>query len=402
MLPQLFVAQPNGRWAASLVQPGTDETAPDRRSATFSLRRRAVWSDGSPITADDLRRAADARFVAGIDGPDPAGRLTLRFTQPLPGWRRLWSGADAVSTPREGVWGGPFVVAERTSGLETVLRRNDRWYGGRAFLDEIRLVLVPDDVVARQLLDRGRLDVVMPPAATVRTRQLESLRSVDVDVASRSGWWVGLLLRADRIPVERRRALAATVDRAAFVGALLQREAGVLNGFLDSRDATWAEVKVGVPVVGGDPALLRGAPIELTGQIEEPMSRLLQRSMQKRAREWGATLELRNAEADRVEQWVGQGQYQAAIVMQMDSPALCWTCRWGSVDQTLASAADAGDRAAAARLQTRLRDEALLLPLWRPRPVVAWRSGLNGVIANGYALNAAWNAAQWWRVSAAP
>lgn len=397
VLPQLFVAQPDGRWVGSLAEPGTDRTAPDARSATLSLRGGASWSDGSPITADDLRRSADTRFVAGVDGPAADGRLTLRFAQPLPGWRRLWSGTESVPAPREGVWGGPFVVAERTAGLEVVLRRNERWYGGNGpFLDEVRLVLVPDDVIARQLLDRGDLDVVMPPAATVRTRQLESLKGVTVDVASPSGWWVGLVLRADRIPRDRRQALVATVDRAAFVGTLLQQEATVLHGF-GPGDRTWADVKVGAPVGGADPAAVKGAPIELTGQIEEPMTPLLQRSMQKRARGLGATVELRNAEADRVERWLAEGAFQAAIVMQMDAPVVCWTCRWGSVDQGLAGAADAGERAAVTALETKLRDEALLLPLWRPTPVVAWRDGLNGVKANGYALNAAWNALEWWR-----
>lgn len=398
VLPQLFVAQPNGRWVGSLVQPGSDRTAPDRRSATLSLRKGAVWSDGTPISVEDLRRSTDARFVAGIDGPDAAGVLTLRFTQPLPGWRRLWSGTDSVPPPSGGVWGGPFVVAERTPGLEVVLRRNDRWYGGEpALLDEVRLVLVPSDVIARKLFEKGSLDAVMPPAATVRTRQLESLKGVREDATAQSGWWVGLLLRGDKVPRERRQALVATVDRAAFVGTLLQQEATVLNGFGGSGDRTWADVKVGVAVSGGTPASVKGAPIVVTGQIEEPMTPLLQRSMQKRARALGGTLELRNAEADRVERWVGDGAYEAALMMQLDGPAVCWTCRWASVDQGLAAAADAGDAAAVTALEAKLRDEALLLPLWRSRVVVAWREGLNGVKANGYALNAAWNAVEWWR-----
>lgn len=398
VLPQLFVAKPDGRWAASLVKPGSDRTAADARSATLALRQGAVWSDGGPITVDDLRRSADARFVAGVDGPDAGGRLTLRFTQRLPGWRRLWSGTESVAPPRPDVWGGPFVVVGRTPGLEVVLGRNDRWYGGTApFLDELRLVLVPDDEIARQLLERRALDAVMPPAATVRTRQLESVDGVEVDVASRSGWWVGLLLQADRIPLERRRALVATVDRDAFVGTLLQREATVLHGFGGAGDRTWADVKAGVPPGGGDAAALEGAPIELTGEFEEPMTPLLQRSMQRRARSLGATIELRNAEADRVERWLADGAYQAAVVMQMDGPVVCWTCRWGSVEQGLAGEADSGDAAAVAALQTKLRDDALLLPLWRSRVVVAWREGVNGIRANGYALNAAWNAAEWWR-----
>jgi hypothetical protein len=44
-----------------------------------------------------------------------------------------------------------------------------------------------------------------------------------------------------------------------------------------------------------------------------------------------------------------------------------------------------------------LRDDALVLPLWRPTAVVAWRDGLEGVRVNGYASSAAWNAHEWWR-----
>lgn len=397
VLPQLFVANPDGRWRGSLAEPGTDRTAADRRSAKLSLRVGAVWSDGSPITADDLRRSADGRFVAGIDGPGADGRLTIRFTQALPGWRRLWSGVDSVAAPRDGLWGGPFVVAERTPGLEVVLRRNDRWYGGSGpFLEEVRLVLVPDEVIARQLLEKRALDLVMPPAVTVRTTQLKSLLGVNVSVADKSGWWVGLLLRPGGLAVERRRALVGTVDRSAFVGTLLQREASVLDGFASPSDRTWTDVKVGSPPAGGDASAIMGPPIELTGQIEEPMSPLLERSLQRRARALGGMIELRNAEADRVERWIAEGSYQAAIVMQMDGPVVCWTCRWGSVDSGVAASADTGDPSAVLALEARLRDEALLLPLWRSKVVVAWRKGLEGVRANGFALNGAWNAADWW------
>ncbi|HZQ27715.1 MAG TPA: hypothetical protein VFA94_08450, partial [Acidimicrobiales bacterium] len=103
VLPQLFVAGVDGRWRSALVDPGSDHVAPDLRSATFKLRPRAVWSNGSPITADDLRRSADARFVAGVDGPAGDGTITVRFTQRLPGWRRLWSGTSSVSSPAPGV-----------------------------------------------------------------------------------------------------------------------------------------------------------------------------------------------------------------------------------------------------------------------------------------------------------
>ena len=394
VLPQLFVARPDGRWRPSLVVGGSDVTAPDRRSATFRLRP-GTWSNGAPVSADDLRRTADARFVAGVDGPAPDGTVTVRFTQPLPGWRRLWSGVDSVGPPAPGVWGGPFVVGSHQRGLEVVLRRHDGWYGERGpFLDELRLVLVPDDSIARRLLGRGELDAVLPPAATARRSQLEALDGVEVAASEPDGgWWVGLLARPDGLALERRRAVMATVDRQRFVETLLDGEATEVRSLVAPDGPTWSSV------VAGDARALRGATVELVANVEEPMTGLLQRSMQKRARAAAGRIELRNAESDRVEPWVAAGEYQAALVTQYDSPVVCWTCRWAGVDEALARAADGGDRAAALALEAKLRDEAVLLPLWRPVPVVAWRTGLLGPSANGYALSAAWNAWEWSRAA---
>src|SRR5581483_2017093 len=99
----------------------------------------------------DLDRTADHRFVATVRaGPD--GTITVQFHQAIPGWRRLWSGIDSIGAPRPNVWGGPFVLASMTPGLETVLRPNPHWTGGGPFLDELHLVVVPDADMQRRLL----------------------------------------------------------------------------------------------------------------------------------------------------------------------------------------------------------------------------------------------------------
>lgn len=391
--PQLFVARPDGRWAPSLVMPQSDVTGPGATSATFRLRDGAVWSDGSPITVEDLRRTADPRFVAGVDAGGN-GSVTVRFHHPLPGWRRLWSGQDSIGPPADGVWGGPFRVSSVEAGLETVLARNERWWGSGPFLDEVRLVLVPDATTARQLLARGELDVVMPPAGTVRTPQLESTPGVDIDRVERGGWSVVLLTNPETMSVEKRRALMASLDRAAFVRTLLAGEATLLQGFGPSpEDGTWSSV------VPGEVAPLGAETVDLVAPVEEPMAGLAHRSMQKAVRaatDGRATIELRAAEADRVERWVADRSYEAALVPWLDPLGGCWSCRWPDVGDA-AVAADTADPAAIAALQATLRDEARVLPLWRPATVVAWRDGLRGVVANGYAASAAWNAGEWWR-----
>lgn len=385
VLPQLFVARPDGRWTSMLAAPGSDATADDRRSATLRLRAGATWSDGSPITAEDLRRTADPRFVAGVEGPTGDGTITLRFTTELPGWRRLWSGRDAIAAPRPGVWGGPFLVGPVTPGLETVLAPNPRWWGEHGpFLDEVRLVLLPDATTARLLLSRGDLDVVMPLAATHRTPQLERIPRVSLDTADRGGAAVSLELNPDRLSLEQRRAVRASFPRAHFVRVLL---GGEVAG--DAGDA-------GDVADGGDgESAFGGATVDLIGFAEEPMTALVHRSMQKRARAGGATIELRQAEADRVEGWLRDGDFDAAVAVHTDPLGGCWSCRWPDVPE--ASAADAGDPEALTALKERLRSEARSVPLWRSRTVLATREGLAGPAANGYALSAAWNAWEWWR-----
>lgn len=392
VLPQLFVARPDGRWSPGLAEPGSDQTSQDQLSATLRLRPGATWSDGAPITADDLRRNVDGRFVSAVEGPAPDGTITLRFTDRLPGWRRLWSGHDAVSPPSAGVWGGPFVVAATTPGLETVLARNQRWWGPRGpFLDEVRLVLVPDATIARQLLAKGELDVVMPLAATARSRQLEKLAGVRLERTRAGGWQVWLETNPEILSVEKRRGVLASVDRVAFVRTLLEGEAALLDGFASSQEATWGGAGA------GDVSALKGESVDVVGFAEEPMTGLLHRSMQKRVREADGTLELRQADADRVEGWVMERDFEAAIVVGLDPLGRCWVCRWPDVPG--AAAADTADPAAVATFEAALRDEARVLPLWRSETVVAVRSGLSGVKANGYAASAAWNAWEWWRPS---
>jgi hypothetical protein len=215
-----------------------------------------------------------------------------------------------------------------------------------------------------------------------------------------------LVANPDRLSVEQRRALVATVDRPAFVSTLLAGEGSTLQGYAGPEDATWASVGVAAGEGGaGALAALRGTTVDLVGMVEEPMTALLHRSMQKRVRaatKGSGTIELRAAAAPQVAGWLADGSYGAAIAVWLDPLGGCWTCRWGAVDDGLARAADGGDGAAMSALEARLRDEARVLPLWRPTTVVAWRSSaVAGVQADGYGASGAWNAWEWWRPSAA-
>jgi DNA-binding transcriptional LysR family regulator len=122
----------------------------------------------------------------------------------------------------------------------------------------------------------------------------------------------------------------------------------------------------------------------------------LVRALQRSAHDHRITVELRQGEFDQVLGAFATSQFDAMIRLQPSSPDPCWVCEAGSVDAALAAAADAQSPGAAAKLEALLRDQGLVLPIWRERPVVALRDGLDGVSANGFSvLGPAWNIENW-------
>src|SRR5207244_8550219 len=132
----------------------------------------------------------------------------------------------------------------------------------------------------------------------------------------------------------------------------------------------------------------RPGSIELTEAGEDPMAGVLAKALQRGGRAAGADIALRAARVDQVEQWVLSGTYEAAVVTNLDGPDACWTCRWADVDVVLAASADRGDAAAVRRPEGRLRDDALVLPLWPPTHLLARRLRRSGVRLNGYPSSA--------------
>ena len=194
--PQLFVRQPDGEWAPSLAV-SVEEL--DGNRVRFQLAEGAAWSNGEPITEDDVLRSVPS---ARADG----STIELEYDALVP-----------LTPPGPGIWGGPWTVAGETPGLELVLVPNPGWWGRGPFLAELHLVVVPDQVTLLQLYERGELDVVMPNAAIGRRAELEVIAGTRVDVAEKGAWWAGVLSNNSN-------ALAA-FDPVTFTGALLKDEA---------------------------------------------------------------------------------------------------------------------------------------------------------------------------------
>jgi hypothetical protein len=385
--PQLFEAAPNGAWLAGVVEPGSDVDGPEFRSAVFRLRSNASWSDGTPITAADLERSADGTFVVGVE-VDNNGLITVYFNQPLLNWRRLWSGDAAITPAAAGLYGGPFIISSLTPGLETVLVPNKAWWGAGPYLDELRLLVVPDQQVQMELFANGEVDVIAPMPDTGRLPTLGAIAAERFDVAAGDGWWFGLTVDPDQVALRNRVLLADAADVGSLTSALLKGEVARLDDLSSYPNAD--------SVLDGPfdpPPLSRLAEaVSLVSPNDLPVADVAHRAVLLPIRSaGGAVPELREATSADAEVW---GTTAAAYLgLHYDGPGgPCWTCRFAATDEVAMRLADGGAAAPTAVLEA----EGVVDPWWRPIVAVAWADGIHGVVANGWSITPAWNAEQWW------
>ncbi|MCV7407394.1 ABC transporter family substrate-binding protein [Mycobacterium marseillense] len=189
-LPRAFVIGPDGsttvdtNYFTSIELTGT---AP--QVVTYTINPKAVWSDGTPITWEDIASqvhalsGADKNFeIAGPSGADRVASVTrgvddrqavMTFAKPYAEWRGMFAGngmllpKSMTATPEAfnkgqldgpGPSAGPFIATslDRTT-QRIVLSRNPKWWGPRPRLDNITY-LVLDDAARLPALQNNTID----------------------------------------------------------------------------------------------------------------------------------------------------------------------------------------------------------------------------------------------------
>lgn len=166
-------------------------TGSDPMQVTYSINPKAVWSDGSPITWEDLASQAHAlsgrdksyliaitngfEFVDKVERGVDDQQAVLTFSKPYADWRGQFSGNSALypksvtSTPEAfntsltdaiTLTAGPFVVSatDRAQGRIT-LGRNPKWWGDKPVLDTITYSVL-DATSWVQALQNNELDLI--------------------------------------------------------------------------------------------------------------------------------------------------------------------------------------------------------------------------------------------------
>lgn len=165
----------------------------DAKTWVFTLRTDAKFQDGTPVTPEDvvftyrtiLDPKLNARFrtlFEPIDRIEATGPDQVTFTLKSP-YAPLLSYMDLGIVPKhlveagrdlstQPVGSGPFKFVRWDRGSKIVLAANDSYFGGRPKLDEIDVVLVPDNTARAQAIESGDLDVIMSPLSPQDVKRL--------------------------------------------------------------------------------------------------------------------------------------------------------------------------------------------------------------------------------------
>ncbi len=235
----------------------------DGLNYTFTLRSGLTFHNGDSLTAEDVvytyERTTDESFASPhankltlVENVEATDELTVNLTLSQPSAPFLATacsrGPGRALTPISKraieemgddqfgitpVGSGPFMVvpesAEVGTGFDMVAF--DGWYGGRPFLDEVKVQIITEDSSLISALEAGDVDMIdILPSAGVDTVQGND----EITIVEAPGTnWAGLAMNHARPPwdnVSARMAVSKAIDRADFIDKAFFGLADVSSG----------------------------------------------------------------------------------------------------------------------------------------------------------------------------
>lgn len=161
------------------------ETSDEGKTWTFHIPKDRKWSDGKPVTADDVvytytsimkttaLQAANGGLVtniADVTAPDPQTVvMTLKSAQaPNPGQeipivpKHIWENEDAAkfAADKDVVGSGPFTITTYKTGQSVELKANKHFWRGEPKIAGVTYVTYKNTDAAVQGLKSGEVDLV--------------------------------------------------------------------------------------------------------------------------------------------------------------------------------------------------------------------------------------------------
>jgi peptide/nickel transport system substrate-binding protein len=254
----------------------------DGRTWTYTIRRGARWSDGTPITARDVAftyhlmmtnpvaATANGNFVANFASVAAPNDTTVVITTKAPQatmlaldipivpehiWRNVKDIGSYTNLPTPGhpvVSSGPFLLTDYREGQFVKLAANKHYWRGAPKIGELDFVHFDNTDAEVQALVKGDIDLVnglsaaqfstLSHSKNVTTNKAEGGRFVDLAMntgaATRTGAPIGDGNHA-LTDVRLRTAIADAIDPNTLVRQVYGGDAQVGGGYIPDKFATY-------------------------------------------------------------------------------------------------------------------------------------------------------------------
>ncbi|WP_226921329.1 ABC transporter substrate-binding protein [Georgenia subflava] len=202
-----------------LLLDGEPEVTEDPFTVTYRLKEEATWSDGVPITAEDIRFTLETclnedfaiAVRAGCEKVDMEASevvddktFRMVFTEPYAPWRSLFSNAAGSILPAhvlegedfDDVWddgltvaSGPYEFESWNRGQQMTLTRNENFWGEETpGFDRVVLRFIEDSTVQVQALRGREIDMLSSQPQIDLVDQVGGLDGVEHEVVAGGVW----------------------------------------------------------------------------------------------------------------------------------------------------------------------------------------------------------------------
>jgi peptide/nickel transport system substrate-binding protein len=253
------------------LQPSLAEswTAEDATTYVYKLRQGVRFSDGSPMTAEDVLASLDlhakkgsttafAYAYANVDTIEATGpaEITIKLKGPdasfawtptpgtllVTGKRFIEANGERIGTPEGKLLGtGPYKVVEFAPDSHVTLERNDGWWGGKAPFRQIKIDFIPEESTRLLAMRGDSVDVALNVPAE-QFDQWKAISGVELKTAGDRSL-VTLAFNTAKEPWNDphvRKAVAHAVDREGIVRSVLRGHGRVATTIPDP--AQWGGV----------------------------------------------------------------------------------------------------------------------------------------------------------------
>ncbi|MEU6645736.1 ABC transporter family substrate-binding protein [Saccharomonospora sp. NPDC046836] len=262
VLPSTFYSQPDLKFTENTdVIESAEQTSTDPQTIVYTIKPEAVWSDGTPISADDFiyiwktqngRDCSDCAVattagydqVSTVEGSDNGKTVTVTYETPFTDWAQLWESGQPIypahiaaehgdlDTP-EGLksafdWfganmptfsGGPYKIERFVNNQSLTLVPNERWWGEKPKLDRVIFRIITDATQEPTALQNNEVQVIYPQPQVDLVNQVRNISGVSSFVGL-GLTWEHFDFNLDTPALKNkalRQALFTAVDRQALI-----------------------------------------------------------------------------------------------------------------------------------------------------------------------------------------